>query len=309
MSDKYTNYPNGVTSMGVPQIGSSMRDVGVPFKDGFYWFVDQNTGVDGNSGKNTDDAFATIGYALLVAEEGDTIVVAPGTYREGLTVTTDFITIVGWSPSGAARPTIATVNPSLGGFAMNVHAQGFTCKHVVFSGNGIGGIGLQQMGGGFLYEDCWFTSDSNIGFRLFPDSSDSTFSASDGEIHSCLIAECAGGGMSFENPGGSTNVGISNVIVSGCRFFGNTGADIFDVQSGSTPTLVNCIITGCQFESKNSTTYIDLDAATGNTGLISNNYFAFSTAGGLTATQIALNGECVFSGNWDAHGFVDGHTF
>jgi hypothetical protein len=51
-----TNYPNGVTSFGIPVMGGG----GIPATFGNVWFVDPTNGSDGNTGKSTTDAFASI---------------------------------------------------------------------------------------------------------------------------------------------------------------------------------------------------------------------------------------------------------
>jgi len=57
-----TNFPNGVSSYGIPQLGN-----GIPTTFGNYWFVDANDGSDGNSGKKRNRAFKTIGKAITAA--------------------------------------------------------------------------------------------------------------------------------------------------------------------------------------------------------------------------------------------------
>jgi len=305
-----TNFPNGLTSFGFPVTGS-IRDIGAPFKDGNYWFVDQTFGVDDSDGTSTDAPFKTITFALAHAKAGDTLIIGPGSYDEGITVTTDYITMVGWTPGGYGRPDV--LSPSGGGFTLNVHAQGFTAKHIRFAGSGVGGIGVQQMGNGFLYEDCVFESSSNIGFRFFPDMDDDSFTASEGQVVNCLIRNCGGGGMSFENPGPGIQggVGPTDNVVANCRFYANTAADIFDVDTAGSndSTFATSVITGCQFLEKNPSVYIDLSNGGINTGLISDNFFAFTTVGGLTNSEIVLGNDIAFSGNCDAVGMVDGHTF
>ncbi len=58
----FTNFPGGITSMGVPMLGN-----GVPASFGNYWFVNSDSGSDGNTGKSTSKAFATIGKAISKA--------------------------------------------------------------------------------------------------------------------------------------------------------------------------------------------------------------------------------------------------
>jgi hypothetical protein len=59
----YTNFPNGVTSFGIPLIG------GLPFPStqGDIWHVKPSSGGDGNSGKTPDKALKTLAKALELA--------------------------------------------------------------------------------------------------------------------------------------------------------------------------------------------------------------------------------------------------
>ena len=66
----YTNFPGGITSMGIPQVGQ-----GVPATFGNYWFVDAEHGADGNSGSSAGSAFATLerAYAIAATNNDDVI--------------------------------------------------------------------------------------------------------------------------------------------------------------------------------------------------------------------------------------------
>jgi len=74
-----TNFPNGITSFGVPVFGS-----GSVF--GNTYFVDKTNGSDGDTGKEPERAFKTITKAVSVAGDNDTIIVAPGQYKEAGTI-------------------------------------------------------------------------------------------------------------------------------------------------------------------------------------------------------------------------------
>lgn len=88
-----TNYPNGITSFGIPVLGSGS----VPANVGTYWFVSGSNGVDGNSGLDPSQAFATIQYAVDRRGANDVICVAPGAYDETVTISRGLgpLTIVG----------------------------------------------------------------------------------------------------------------------------------------------------------------------------------------------------------------------
>ena len=66
-----TNYPNGITSFGVPVLGGIG---GLPFT-GNWWFVDPTGGLDGNSGLSPNQALATLYQALNKAVEGNNDVI------------------------------------------------------------------------------------------------------------------------------------------------------------------------------------------------------------------------------------------
>src|SRR5581483_5069944 len=72
----YTNFPNGITSFGIPMVGGVG---GIPLT-GNWWFVNATTGSDGNasagSGGATPDApLQTLSYAYSCAAEGNNDVV------------------------------------------------------------------------------------------------------------------------------------------------------------------------------------------------------------------------------------------
>ena len=69
-----TNFPNGISSFGIPVIGN-----GAPF-GGNYWFVDPSSGSDGNSGKSPAKAFATLyqAYKMLVEGNNDVVFLISG---------------------------------------------------------------------------------------------------------------------------------------------------------------------------------------------------------------------------------------
>jgi len=66
MIGEYTNFPNGVTSFGIPLPGGSR-----PW--GKHWFVDQGGGAPNYPGKGSNQAFTTIQGAIDSASAGDTI--------------------------------------------------------------------------------------------------------------------------------------------------------------------------------------------------------------------------------------------
>lgn len=69
-----TNFPNGVSSFGMPLIGS-----GPVFTTGKVYFVSSVTGSNGNDGLSPDRPWSTVDYAVgrTTANQGDHIIVMP----------------------------------------------------------------------------------------------------------------------------------------------------------------------------------------------------------------------------------------
>lgn len=102
-----TRFPNGISSFGVPVIPGLPTPV-----TGTVFFVDSNTGSDGNKGTDPARPFATIDAAIghCTADKGDVILVMPG-HKEtisaaaGIDVDVAGVSIIGLG-KGASRPTI-----------------------------------------------------------------------------------------------------------------------------------------------------------------------------------------------------------
>jgi hypothetical protein len=103
-----TNFPNGLTSFGVPILGA-----GAVVTTGNVFFVDSGVGVDGISGGSSPSSpFATIDYAVgrCTANNGDFIVAMPGhaetvSAAGGLALDVAGITVLGLG-SGSDIPTV-----------------------------------------------------------------------------------------------------------------------------------------------------------------------------------------------------------
>ncbi len=92
-----TNFPNGLTSFGVPQMGGT-----IPSTTGKYFFVDSVSGSNGNSGLDTLHPVATIDYAvgLCTANKGDVIIVMPGHNETIVSATSLVVDVAGVSIIG-----------------------------------------------------------------------------------------------------------------------------------------------------------------------------------------------------------------
>jgi len=314
-----TNFPNGVTSFGVPVL-----PVGVSFaKNAKRFFVDASLGSDGNDGLSVNSPIATIQKAVDMCTDGagDSIFVAPGTYAENVVITSkDYISIIGAVIPGYAKPDVAPTT----GIALNcVTSQGLVLKHMRFVSEDSDTVVNQ--GNGFHFSDCVFDGTSGqaateANLRLVGNADDDSFTASEGRVIDCMFRGCGGDALIFQHANAPNGVGISDVEVIGCRFYGNTGDDIATAAntSGGGPGIginVNFLLHECRFMSVDKTVYIDMDqvaagggVGTTNTGLLSGNWFADDAA--LDATKIDISGTNYrFVGNFNAIGVVDGSSF
>lgn len=311
----FTNFPNGVTSFGIPSLGggvqlsvpSGQRTSGV--SAGTIWWVDVlNTGGP-HTGASPSEAFQTITAALAKAVSGDTIFVFPGTYPENVSVTVDYITLIGAQYAGYAKPDIGNTT----GTALTVTGQGFRALHCRFFNNDDSDTVIQK-GNGYEYADCFFDGNSaqtvNGLVRLLPSSTATGQTASEGQIHSCYLRGCPGtaGALIFDTSnlnGGSTDNNIYDNV-----FTQNTNPDIMTAKSGAAGTysVQFTNIFRNQFVDKNKATYIDIttneDGAAGNQkGSINGNWFDMDT---VTTTRIKMIGTgFAGAGNFYTVGVAD----
>jgi hypothetical protein len=95
-----TNFPNGISSFGVPVLGG-----GFPATTGKVFFVDYTNGSDGNSGKSPTKAFKTVAkaYESTTTNKDDVIALigsASHVLTEMLTVSKSRVHFVGLDPTG-----------------------------------------------------------------------------------------------------------------------------------------------------------------------------------------------------------------
>ena len=103
-----TNYPTGISSFGVPVLGSGLQ---VPVTTGNYYFVSSVTGSNGNDGKSPQNPFATVKYAITqtTVSNGDCIIMMPY-HTESIAVAGGWTPLAGTSIVGlgwgGAKPVI-----------------------------------------------------------------------------------------------------------------------------------------------------------------------------------------------------------
>lgn len=310
------NYP-----FATPIATVDPMSTGLPLKNGKFLFVDASTGSDGNTGFTGDVALRTIAQALIYAQSGDVILVAPGTYEENLVVTKDYISIIGYSTSGYARPDIA---PATGSALTVTTGQGFVAKHLRFVSEDSDVV--VQNANGFRYEDCVFDGTAGMAatellLRLVPSATDDSYSASEGKILNNLFRGSNGSGIGIQHAlaaGGGEGTTDNEIAFN--RFYDNAVSDIksfVNTNGGGAGIYLNYNIHDNQFMTSGAAyVYINFAAGaagdlTANSGLISSNYFADEALTGGTGNQIDLGGQAKvhFAGNFDDAGVVNGTTF
>lgn len=114
-----TNFPNGVSSFGIPVTGSIpmvLGSVGV----GKIYFVDATNGSDGNDGLSPEKAMATLAVAYAASVSGDTIALSTNSTHSlssGLAITKSRINFIGLDFNGrqvqqGAKVQLATASTS-----------------------------------------------------------------------------------------------------------------------------------------------------------------------------------------------------
>lgn len=312
----FSNWPNGVTSFGIPVIGAFPVSVPGPSpflgQPGAVLFVDANVGSDGGDG-SLGAPFATIGRATaFLTGRGDTIFVFFGSYSENVVIVEDYVSIIGASYAGYGKPDIGAAT----GVGLVVTGQGFRALHCRFFATNNSDT-VRQQGNGFFYGDCVF--DGNAGqvatglLRLVPSNTDDSLTASEGRVADCYFRGSGSttGAIIFDTATAAVGVGSTDDQFFGNVFVGNTGPDIAAADTGvaSTYSVQRALIQGNVFMDKNKATYIDFTTANGGpasaqNGAVNGNYFATDT---MSTTKIkAVGTGFTFAGNYDTVGIFDG---
>ena len=128
-----TNFPNGITSFGIPVMSGGAT---IPTTTGKYFFVDSNTGNDVSTAGTKDSPFDTIEYAIgqCTASKGDVIIAMPGhvetlTAAGQLTFDVIGVTLVGLG-SGNLRPRIDQGTATTAD--VDITAADVTIRNIVF---------------------------------------------------------------------------------------------------------------------------------------------------------------------------------
>jgi hypothetical protein len=134
-----TNFPNGISSFGMPIIGA-----GGAMTTGSVFFVDSVTGSNGNSGTDPDNPFSTLDYAVgnCTANKGDIIFLMPNhaeslTAAAGVDLDVAGITVIGLG-TGTDRATFTLGTTEA--CDVDFGADNITIHNIVFDLTGIDAV-------------------------------------------------------------------------------------------------------------------------------------------------------------------------
>lgn len=291
-----TNFPNGITSFGIPILGGGGD---VPLTTGNYFFVDSGHAncADSASHGKYDAPFATIDYAIgrCTASNGDVIIVAPGhtetiSAAGGITADVAGITIVGLG-NGGLRP-IITFSATASTFAIS--AANVTVKNIITT------ISIDEVVSMFNISGADCTLDG-VDFRpygaLGATGQARQFAAITGAR--CTIQNCVHRQYTAASAAQvwiTTNATDGHRILNNSMFLtANASTDSHWVGSSAAPTNIEIVGNRVLFLGATITGVITLTTAA--TGVIAYNALASGTAVSA-ATAIVADAAYVFENYW-----------
>lgn len=232
----YTNFPNGLTSFGMPIIGSMPYGMKAESR---IWFVDQQDGNDGNDGLNPETAFQYISRAILKASNFDVIYCL----AQGYTTMNDPTPFRETAAEGNLVIPYAMDNVSLVGAGH----LGFGRKPVAPQIKGASGATTAV-----LSVRAPYVNIENLAFNRGSSTTGGIYTANEGDqvteamgttIYNCYFRNLRGAGAT--NGGAIFVEGIWQANISNC-YFHNNRVGVYAISGTNTLTellIQNCIFT------------------------------------------------------------------
>jgi polygalacturonase len=270
-----THFPHGVSSFGVPVLGSPTLVPGAKV-----FFVDGTNGNDSNAGEDPEEAFKTITKAVAECtdDQGDTILVMPGAYAELVVVDKSRVRLYGFnncvggpwmvrinpasSTSTTATITVKARDVEIAGLCVaGNHDAGYNTASIFLDGdnegtrayvhnctieqltpaNGVRSDGIKVVGDRHTITDCLFDSCYQ-GLYILGGATATTYEIL---VERCTFRACDVG-IFIEN-GVTSGTGMQDVTVKYCDFDG-TGAysetDGIRTTGTGIGTLIRCNFAG-----------------------------------------------------------------
>ena len=272
----FTNFPQGVSSFGLPMIGA-----GPLMTTGNVFFVNSTAlnASDGNVGTSPDKPFATIDYAVgkCTANNSDVIIVGPGhvetiTTNGGLALDVAGITLIG-IPSGTLKPQINFTSSTSA--RMTISANNITLQNFLLTG-GIDALSfpVSLSGSDFRMLDCEYRDVTG---------QCTLFMVTTSAANRLLIDRFTYIG---DSAAGTTTairlVGGSNSVIRNFRITGNFGTSAIEITTTAATALR---IHDGFIKNYNSADVCVLDTITGSTGWIGPNLYLDLTDNAANITE------------------------
>jgi len=299
-----TNFPNGISSFGVPVMGGG----GFPITTGNYYFVSSVLGSDDNDGlKATPLATLEKALARCTADNMDVVVLMPGHAENvagaaGISADVAGVTVFGIG-NGSLRPKF-TFTATASTFVIS--AANCTFNNIAWEA----GIAEVVMGldisavDDLTFNDCHFTEASSMNYVIFMDLATGCDNLT---INRCKFIS---GDTNFDH----FIVGVAHdgfFLYDSC-FYSNVGQAGVVGLIETSGNVTNAEIKRCSFRSNvDGALFLDFNG-TANSGVIAECYFssldvAGAVAGGFDATGMHIF-ECYVAGEADTFGIVGGGT-
>ena len=269
----FTNFPNGITSLGVPTIGGSQ----IPVNVGKYFFVDGSKGSDNYDGLSLDTPLATFAAAITLANaridytadrwgNGDVIILAPGKYVEKLTALPHGCSVIGLGHDMGDGQNGVKIAPADGapvdvgswvnGYCQNIQFESADttacfdadiCNNTIFNHCRFVGVSGQSCAQGFTTKDadrlnlidCEFI-DVLIGFQvIYADGGDKFH---DSSVKKCKMTNITNKGVYLTGPG-TLLVNGTTIVDNYIQCTANSSIGIDDDSDGAIVSH-NVIIVG-----------------------------------------------------------------
>lgn len=285
----YTNFPNGVTSFGIPLAGGAQ----IPATTGKYWFVSSTMGSNGNDGKSTVKAFASIAQANLAAtaNSGDVVIVMPGhvetvSAAAGINLSKAGVYYIGMGFANT-RPTITFATATTA--TLTVTAADVTLDNFVFTQTFDAIVSpIVVSAEGFTMRNCYsMTANASVQCTQMILT---TASASNMVIQNCRFEGTSDAGTTSA----ITIVGGDNIQILDNDFVGGYTTTTGGVQNITTATT-NYVIRRNTIINLTASATKAVTMVAGSTGIVSENKFGI----GSGAAPITSAGGWR-AGNWTA---------
>ena len=259
------------------------------------------------SGLSWNTARNSLQSAIDIAEPGDVIYVAPGTYTEDVAIPFDLqISIIGVGPLFSS----IFVGSDAAGTALTTNGNGTYLQNLHIKGADTASIALRATCEGGVYEWCKFSAAAS-GAVVGPGSS-ALVTASfptestgvDNRFFNCTFSDATNGILLH-----GTDYGASaRTYLNECVFERCSTQSIGEETSGGTAssTYRDLLVKDCVFlpalDGTEPTKYILLNGSNSNTGLVTGCRFTVS----LTSTKNLVSTKCIWTGNFHPAGLSTG---